>query len=247
MQGGRVAKGVRADGLSGERRQSGGRHRYVAFEDRPDAEAGDAFAVGVQEQWRVWLVAVCPLTEIATECVRGLLPQRADPLFASLAEDAYLAGCLQAEVFDVQLHHFGSPCAGVVEEGEQGPVAQPEAMPGRRRGQQGLDLVLVQVGHRVRGGLLERDVQDPTAQLCVPGVLVGGVGEEALDRDQPAVPGGRAVFPVGLEVVLEETAEQARNRALRAHGWSPAAGSRASANAWKRVFASCRRAVVMRR
>src|ERR1700730_7858859 len=59
-----VAKGVRADTLSGERRQSGGRHRYVAFEDRPDAEAGDAFAVGVQEQWRVWLGAVCPLTEI---------------------------------------------------------------------------------------------------------------------------------------------------------------------------------------
>src|ERR1035441_10729818 len=81
MQGGRVAKGVRADGLSGERRQSGGCHRYVAFEDRPDAEAGDAFAVGVQEQWRVWLGAVCPLTEIAAECVRGLLPQRADPLF----------------------------------------------------------------------------------------------------------------------------------------------------------------------
>src|SRR6266699_610074 len=144
VQGGRVAKGVRADGLSGGRRQSGGGHCYVAFEDRPDAGAGDAFAVGVQEQWRVWLVAVCPLTEIAAECVRGLLPQRADPLFASLAEDAYLAGCLQAEVFDVQLRHFGSPCAGVVEEGEQGPVAQPEAMPGRRRGQQGLDLVLVQ-------------------------------------------------------------------------------------------------------
>jgi len=41
MQGGRVAKGVRADGLSGERRQSGGRHRYVAFEDRPYAEAGE--------------------------------------------------------------------------------------------------------------------------------------------------------------------------------------------------------------
>src|SRR5580704_10537067 len=83
MQGGCVAKGVRADGLSGERRHSGGRRRYVAFEDRPGAEAGDAFAVGVQEQWRVWLGAVCPLTEIAAECVRGLLPQRADPLFAS--------------------------------------------------------------------------------------------------------------------------------------------------------------------
>jgi hypothetical protein len=176
----------------------------------------------------------------------------------------------------------------------------PRRCRGRRRGQQGLDLVLVQVGHRVRGGLLERDVQDPAAQLRVPGVLVGDVGEEAVDRDQPAVPGGRAVFPVGLEVGQErqhgvgagigeleaeqlaaavaccepeeeldrvpvgvdgvladvalrrevvpgETAEQARNRGLRAHDWSPAAGSRASANAWKRVFASCRRAVVMRR
>ena len=51
----------------------------------------------------------------------------------------------------------------------RGPVAQPEAMPGQRRGQQGLDLVLVQVGHRVRGGLLERDVEDPAAQLGVPG------------------------------------------------------------------------------
>jgi hypothetical protein len=75
MQGGRVAKGVRADGLSGERRQSGGRRRYVAFEDRPNAEAGDALAMGIQEQWRVWLAAVCPLTEIAAEFVRGLLEE----------------------------------------------------------------------------------------------------------------------------------------------------------------------------
>ena len=49
MQGGRVAESVRADGLGGERRQGGGRHRSVAFEDRPGAEAGDALAVGVEE------------------------------------------------------------------------------------------------------------------------------------------------------------------------------------------------------
>ena len=173
-------------------------------------------------------------------------------------------------------------------------------MPGRRRGQQGLDLVLVQVGHRVRGGLLERDVEDPAAQLGVSRVLVGDVGEEAVDRHQPAVAGGCAVVPVGLEVgqerqhgvgteigqlepdhlpaavtcrepeeefarvsvgvdgvladvtlrrevVLEEAAEQARNWGLGAHERSPAAGSRSSAKAWKRVFASCRSAVVMRR
>src|SRR6266704_2635539 len=50
-----MAEGVRADGLGGERRQGGGRHCYVAFEDRPDAEAGDALAVGVEEQRRAWL------------------------------------------------------------------------------------------------------------------------------------------------------------------------------------------------
>src|SRR5258707_8674237 len=85
VQGGRVAEGVRADGLGGERRQGAGRHRYVAFEDRPGAEAGDALAVGVEEQWRVWLGAVCPLMEVGTERVRGLLPQRADAVFASFA------------------------------------------------------------------------------------------------------------------------------------------------------------------
>ena len=68
-----MAKGVRADGLSGERRQGGGRRRYVAFEDRPDAEAGDAFAVGVQEQWRVWLGAVCPLTEMGVALLKGAM------------------------------------------------------------------------------------------------------------------------------------------------------------------------------
>ncbi len=94
--------------------------------------------------------------------VRPPRPQRADPLVASLAEDAYLDRRVEAEVLDVQ-DYFGGPCAGVVEEGEQGPVAQPETMPSRRHGQQGLDLVLVEVGHRVRGGLLERDAGDPAA------------------------------------------------------------------------------------
>ena len=75
---------MRAHGLGGQRREVGGRHRYVAFEDRPDAEAGDAVAVRVEEQRRVWLGAVRPLTEIGTERAGGLLPQRADPLFASL-------------------------------------------------------------------------------------------------------------------------------------------------------------------
>ena len=37
----------------------------------------------------------------------------------------------------------------------------------------------------------------------VPGVLVGDVGEEAVDRHQPAVAGGGAVLPVGLEVGQE--------------------------------------------
>src|SRR5258708_36626541 len=134
--------------------------------------------------------------EVGTERVRGLLPQRAGAFFASFAEDAYLGGCLQAEAVDVQLHYFGGACAGVAEEGEQGPVAQPEAMPGRRRGQQGLDLVLVQGGHRVRGGLLERDVEDPAARLRVPGGLAGGGGEAAVGRDRPAVAGGSEGLPV---------------------------------------------------
>src|ERR1039458_9508234 len=71
--------------------------------------------------------------------------------------------------------------------------------------------------------------------------------EEELDRVPVGIDGVLADVALRREVVLEETAEQARNRGLRAHDWSPAAGSRASANAWKRVFASCRRAVVMRR
>jgi hypothetical protein len=101
--------------------------------------------------------------EVGTERVRGLLPQRADAFFASLAEDAYLGGCLQAEAVDVQLHYFGGACAGVVEEGEQGPVAQPEAMSSRRRGRQGLDLVLVQ--HRPHRSL---DSAAPLKPLPVP-------------------------------------------------------------------------------
>ena len=37
----------------------------------------------------------------------------------------------------------------------------------------------------------------------MPGVSVGDVGEEAVDRDQPAVACGGAVVPFGLQVVEE--------------------------------------------
>src|SRR2546429_243402 len=92
---------------------------------------------------------------------------------------------------------------------------------------------------RHRGRELEAEQLAAAVACCEP--------EEELDRVPVGVDGVLADVALRREVVLEETAEQARNRALRAHDWSPAAGSRASANAWKRVFASCRRAVVMRR
>ena len=71
--------------------------------------------------------------------------------------------------------------------------------------------------------------------------------EEEFARVSVGVDGVLADVALRREVVLEEAAEQARNGGLRAHDWSPAAGSRPSAKAWKRVFASCRSVVVMRR
>jgi hypothetical protein len=102
--------------------------------------------VGVEEQGCARLVAIIALVEVGAHGVGGLLPQWADPLLASFAEDAHLAGCLQAHVVDVQAGGLGGPGAGVAGQGEQRPVTQAEAIRGRRRREQGFDLVPVEVG-----------------------------------------------------------------------------------------------------
>ncbi len=139
--------GVRADKFGGKRRLvAAGGHRDMTLQDGPQAKAGDPLAVGVEEQGCARLVAVIALAEVGAHGVGGFLPQRADPFLASFAEDTHLAGCLQAHVVDVQAGDLGGSGAGVLEQGEQCPVTQAEAIRGRRRREQGFDLVPVEVG-----------------------------------------------------------------------------------------------------
>ena len=122
---------------------------------------------------------------------------------ASLPYDPHLCGRLEPEVHDVERDDLRGAGTRVVHEREQGAVARSETLrPGRGAKERG-DLRLVEVGHGPRRGSLDGDVEDPTAQLGVSGVSVRDVGEEAVDRDQPAVPGGRAVLAFRLEVVQE--------------------------------------------
>jgi hypothetical protein len=160
-----MAHGVRADALGGERCLVRGRDRDVALEDRDYAEAGDPLTVGVEEEGRVWMVLVIASAEIRTKCVRSLLPERTGALLAPFSKNTHLGRSLETQILDVQVHGLGSTRAGVVQEGEQREVAWTETVRGGRCSQQRLDLVPIEIGHGARRGLLDRDVQDATAEF----------------------------------------------------------------------------------
>ncbi len=71
--------------------------------------------------------------------------------------------------------------------------------------------------------------------------------EEEFDAVSVGKDGVGADIALRREVVLEEAAEQGRKEGLFVHDRPPGTGRRSWTNAWKRVFASSRRAVVIRR
>ena len=127
MHGRRVAQGVGAYSFGGEGCLVRGCGRNVTLEDRHHAEAGDAFAVGVHEKRRVWMVLVTlsgyARSASAVSCQRG-------QALLVLSQNTHLCGVLKAEVLDVQIHRLGCACAGVVQEGEQREVTQTETVQG---------------------------------------------------------------------------------------------------------------------
>jgi len=180
-----------------------GRNRDVPFEDRDHTEAGYPRVVRVQEEGRIRLAPVVALLEIRPKCIHGLLPERTRAFLPPFAEDAHLAGRLEAYIVDVQSHRFGSACAGVVEQGEQGDVSTAETVRQGRRREQCLDLVRIEIRHDTRCGLLDGNVQDTTTDIGTPWVCVRDIREEAVDRDQSVVPSRHAVPSLDLEVVQE--------------------------------------------
>ena len=69
--------------------------------------------------------------------------------------------------------------------------------------EQGVDLVLGEVGEEVAFGSLGWDREHPLDRRRVFGMLEGEVAEQRVDRREAVVAGGRAVVPVALEVVEE--------------------------------------------
>ncbi len=141
-----VPDGVRADAFALQR---GDRRRSLLHgpgEQRVDAEASHGLAADVEEDPCIARPLYTGAQEFA-QYVDGVCPEWARPRFAALAEQVRRRSGPENEVTDGDARGFGGSCTGVVEEQEQRVVAASLGPPAIRRGQQRVDLVLVEIRH----------------------------------------------------------------------------------------------------
>jgi hypothetical protein len=89
---------------------------------------------------------------------------------------------------------------------EQGVVTSADPGAGVRSGEQGVDLVTVEVAHDGGGRAFAWDRQHTLDDLGVLGGAECGVAKQRVDGGQAGVAGGRAVTPFGLQVVVIRSA-----------------------------------------
>src|SRR5215208_37398 len=123
----------------------------VLLQDLPGAHAGEGRAAGVEQQDPLPLPRLQPgahLAEVDGHGADGSAPDRHQPLFAALAEDANQA-VLHQDVAHPEGDPLGDAEPGAVAQLQEGAVAEDERVVQRRGGQESGDLVHRQdVGER---------------------------------------------------------------------------------------------------
>jgi hypothetical protein len=174
----RVAEHVRADLLGGQRRRAVSGFRRATLDHLANAGTGDRAPEPVQEDG---LAGGAPLGQIRERSGR-VLQQRAQACLAALPsqcnERMARAPAGQLQFPDRQLRRFGCPRFGVIEKQQQGALTAALRRGGAWSVEQGVELVLLQVAHRWRRGLLPRDGADPAAPFDMLRAAAGDVAGE---------------------------------------------------------------------
>jgi hypothetical protein len=109
----------------------------------------------------------------------------------------------EVEVADAQVGDFLHACAAVVEEQQQGAVAQRESAVVGQVGEQVLDLVAFEELRLGWGGAFHWDGHDPLADAEHLWCAGGDVVEQRVQRGEPLVAGADVVATVVFEVAQE--------------------------------------------
>jgi hypothetical protein len=126
----------------------------------------------------------------AAEHLDGLRPERAQPGLAPLAAEPHGGGGAELEGADGRAGGFVGPRPGGVEEEQQGGVALALRAPALGRAEHGVDLRLLEGGHRRRRGPAEGEGLDLRGEVDELGDLPPDEAEERVARGQALVAGG---------------------------------------------------------
>ena len=124
----------------------------------------------------------------------------------------------EVEVADPQVGDLLDPCAGVVEEQEQGTVPQGEPAAAGQVAEQSLDLVAFEEVRFGRRGSLHGDGRHPLADAEHLGFPAGDVLEQGVQGGQALVAGADVVAAVVLQVA-QERRRPVRRSGRRAAAW----------------------------
>lgn len=120
------------------------------------------------------------------------------PLLSALAHRVHVGPGARRHVLAGEGGDLGDPQPGLDGQGEHGMVAAAGPGPLVAGAEQGVHLVLGEVGDEVALGPLGRDGQDALDRSRVLGMVEGEVAEQRVDGGQAVVAGGGAVVAVVL-------------------------------------------------
>jgi hypothetical protein len=144
-----------------------------------------------------------PFGEPGSQHGDGRLHQWCSPLLAALADAVDVRAGAEHEVCQGKAGQLGYAQPGLDGEEDHGVIAPPG--PGRlvAGGQQGVDLVLGEVGDEVALEAFGRDGEHALDRRGVLRVAQGGVAEQRVDGGEAVVASADAVVAVAFEVVQE--------------------------------------------
>ena len=172
---------------------------HGALDQGVDAEAGDRLAADIEEH-RGIRGTVEARPKQSTQHFGGIWPERTQTNLVTLSQESHRGCCSQIERGHFRASGFVGAGPGVVEEEQEGVVPLALRTPAVRRGEQGIDLYLFEVGHRWRNRAAHGDTLDLSGHLHELGHLPADETEQRMDRGKPLVPCCHGVAPPLLQV-----------------------------------------------
>jgi hypothetical protein len=175
----------------------------VLAEEVPHAEAGQRFAAAIAEQLLRRGRLNAGLREERAEDLDRPRPERADPLFATLATQSHLERTHQLEIGRPHVENLLNTSPGVEQRQHERVIATAIGAGAIGRIENGGDLASLEILYETRTRSFERHGKDSLAELKVLGMIRGGEACERMNGGQAGVSRRCCIVTILLEVSQE--------------------------------------------